>query len=177
MEKEWNDKVEELIAGGMAESEARDAATAMDGLDDKIAVAPILSYTGFPDRKIAAIKSGAYLGAFPVAPHKLFSEVYVDLNQTTTCEWRLLPREVRVALLAPGTVAQLQHRLSEFYAFRSRSKLGDIEESVGRRIVRVQAVKKGSKLTANFILENGQTLTLQGNASPDVPRGPERPAR
>jgi len=177
LEKEWNEKVDELVSAGEDQHIAEERATAMGELDPYVVIAPIVSYEGFSEKKAESIRGGDYLSTFPIAPTNLFPSVYVDLNRATTCEWRLIPHEARVARLSKLAIGHLRHRVCAFYAYRSNSKLGDIESAIGQTIVGVHAVAKAKSLTVGLVLANGETLTLRGDPRPETHAGPVRPER
>jgi hypothetical protein len=95
----------------------------------------------------------------------------------STVRWELLSTRQRIGALSDLAVAHLRHRLATYFAYRAKSKLGTVEAAVGQRIVEVNATPTARRLTVSLILENGDTLVLEGDRRPETPPGPERPAR
>lgn len=177
LEKEWNERVQELMSDGMDRDTAISEACADPELDPHVALAPIRSYDGMPQHRAALIARGDPLGSFPIVCNGMIPASYVDFTQLSTVRWELLAPELRLASLSDLATAHLRHRLATYFAYRAKSKLGDIEAAVNQRIVAVSTTPTARRLTVSFILEDGSTLTLEGDRRPEPPRGPERPAR
>lgn len=178
MDKEWNDRIAELEATGVAEADAIAAATADPSLDRFVALAPIFAYGNMPQRKAASIAQGNRLGAFPVCADADLPPAYVDLNRISTVEHTTVPVAMRIKGLSDLSTAHLQHGLAMFFAYRAQSRLGDIEQAVGQRIERVTCTPTATRLNVSLILENGSTINLTGDRRPGpAAPGPERAAR
>jgi hypothetical protein len=177
MEKEWNERIAELIQAGMSEREAQEVATADRALDQYVTIAPIFVYGDMVDRKARSIAEGNRLGAFPVCANGDVPSTYVDFNRMTTVHFEVIPPEARVRALSDLALAHLQHRLVAYFAFRSLSNIRDIEEAIGRKIERVTCTPTAKRLNVLLVLDDGSTLALEGNREPAAAPGPERPAR
>jgi len=176
MEKEWNERVAELVAAGKTVEGAQAEANTDVDLDKYVALATVRSYEGVSESRAALINRGDWLGAFPIVAHGAIPASYVDFSQISTVRWDLLTHQ-RVSALSDLAAAHLRHRLATYFAYRAKSKLGAVEAAIGQRIVEVNATPTNRKLTVSLILENGTTLVLEGDRRPEAPPGPERPAR
>jgi len=177
LEKEWNERIQELIATGMGKSEAEGEATADPNLDSRIAIAPVLACDGLGAERVAAVSRGESLGFFPVPSDGRIPQSYVDFNQISTVRWEVLSRKQRLTALSDLSRAHLGHRLATFFAYREKSTLGEIEAAVGQRIVDVNATPTAKRLTVALILEDGSTLILEGERGQTRQAGADRPAR
>lgn len=149
LEKQFNERVEELKAQGVAEDEAIAAATADPTLDPFAVVAPILPYTAFEARRHAGMRAGQRIGILPLDQIPGDGADYVvDLFRPVTVAVGLLPQFRKVASLAPPSVGELRYKLSEAYAIRDLAVLAKIEALVGRTIVRAEALPKSQKKSA-----------------------------
>jgi hypothetical protein len=177
MEKDWNERVAELVASGASQGEAEQQAGSDTGLDPLVTVAPILPYAGLSAKRERSIRSGLRLSAFPVVGNGQVPEGYVDLNAMTSVRYTLVLTEQRVAALSRVAQAFLQKKLAMHFAYRD-SDLDVIAKAVARRIVGVNVVeapsKKSARVKVAMTLEDGETLVLDGSAP--APR-PARQAR
>jgi len=180
MEKEWNERVGELMSAGHSADDAAARATQDTDLDPFVTVAPLILYESIPSAKHSGIRANQRLGNFPVCPRDLIPDAFVDFNRLTTLHYTLIPRSQRVAALTDLAVAHLHHALVMHFAYRSASGLSEIEKAVGQTINSVTATARAKrKLIVNIVLSNGEALTLE---SQDItPRKPtqrfERPPR
>ena len=178
MEKDWNERVAELVASGASQGEAEQQAGSDTGLDPLVTVAPILPYAGLSAKRERSIRSGLRLTAFPVVGNGQVPEGFVDLNAMTCVHYTLVLVEQRVAALSRVAEAFLQKKLAMHFAYRDDSDLDVIAKAVGRRIVGVNVVeapsKKSARVKVAMTLEDGETLVLEGSAP--APR-PARQAR
>jgi hypothetical protein len=163
LEKEFNERVYELIAGGMSEEEAVSDASADPTLDPFAVVAPLLPYGEFPAERHAGIRSGQRIGALPIDVLPLDGGDYVvDLFRPTTVSVYLLPQAAKVASLAPASVFELRYKLSEAYASRDLAVLAEIEAVVGHTIVGVEALPRGQKKTSLVLhLADAESVHLE----------------
>ena len=178
MEKDWNERVAELVASGASQGEAEQQAGSDTTLDPLVTVAPILPYAGLSAKRERSIRSGLRLSAFPVVGNAQVPEGYVDLNAMTSAFYTLVLTEQRVAALSRVAEAFLQKKLAMHFAYLDDSDLDVIAKAVGRRIVGVNVVeapsKKSARVKVAMTLEDGETLVLEGSAP--APR-PARQAR
>jgi hypothetical protein len=177
LEKEWNERIQDLVDQGSSLDEAEARATADPEVDAYVVVAPVMAYDGLPETRAAAITRGEPLGSFPIPTDGQIPSSYVDLARMTTVRWELLSRNQRLGALSDLATAHLGHRLATYFAYRSKSKLDEIEAAIGQRIVNITTTPSVRRLMVGLILEDGSTLTLEGNRGASAPPGPERPAR
>ena len=180
MEKDWNERVAELVASGASQGEAEQQAGSDTTLDPLVTVAPILPYAGLSAKRERSIRSGLRLSAFPVVGNAQVPEGYVDLNAMTSVRYTLVLTEQRVAALSRVAQAFLQKKLAMHFAYRD-SDLDVIAKAVARRIVGVNVVeapsKKSARVKVAMTLEDGETLVVEGSApAPRPTRVPERTA-
>lgn len=182
MEKEWNERVVELIGNGISAAQAQADASADPELDPFVTIAAIRSYTGVAQKRERSIRSGSRLSAFPVVGNGRIPEGYVDLTALTTVRYTLVPVAQRVATLSSLAKAFFQQKLAMHFAYRDNSDLDAIARAVGRRIADVNVIeapsKKSPRVRVAMTLDDGQILTLEGNAPQTRdPTSPERPPR
>jgi hypothetical protein len=177
LEKEWNERVAELVAGGTPEDQAQAEASDDIELDPYIGIAPILAYSALSQERAEAIARGNPLGSFPIPAGGAIPASYVDLSQMTTVRWELIAKPQRLAALSDLAAAHLGHRLAVYYAYRAKSKLDELEAAVGQRIVSLVSTPTARRLMVGLVLEDGSTLTLEGDRQPSAPAGPDRPSR
>jgi hypothetical protein len=177
MEKEWNERIADLVSQSTSDDEAQDLASADSTLDEYITIAPIRLYDGLPDRRRRSTARGDRLGNFPVCPDAEIPASFADLNMMSTVHFTVIPTAVRVRALSALVVAHLQHNLSAHFAFRSLSKLEELERVVGHWITKVTATRTSKRLNVALLLDDGTSLNLSGDKDPVKPEGPARPAR
>ena len=136
LEKEFNERVRELLDEGRAEKEAVAQAEADPTLDPYAVVAPVLSYTDIPERRHAGIRSGQRIGYLPLDEMPGDGGNYLaDLGRLCTVSVELLPQRAKVASLGAESVYELRYKLSEAYAVRKP------REALPQEIVRTGARK------------------------------------
>jgi len=179
MEKEWNDRRDELIGLG-SEPEAAGAQALGENLDEYITVAPLRYYDEIDERRHAGIRNGSRLGFFPVPAHveAIIPEGFIDFNRLTTVHYTLTNRVRRLAVLSDLVVAHLHHGLAMHFSYRSLAGLVALERAIGQTIDKVTtAHRSGSKVLVTFTLSDGATLTLESkDANPELAEA-VRPAR
>jgi hypothetical protein len=163
LEKDFNERVRELIAGGMAEDAAVLESEADPTLDPFVVVAPLLPYSQIPERRHAGIRDGQRIGYFSIdrLPHD-GGDYVVDLGLVSTLSVELLPQRAKVTSLARESVYELRYKLSEAYAIRDLAVLQELERMTGRTIVRVVAQGKSQKKTSlQLYLDDGDIVHLE----------------
>ena len=132
LEKEFNERVADLLARGVKESEAIERASADPDLDPWAAVAPLLPLEAFEPRRHQGILQGQRIGVFPVPslPHEA-GAFAVDLFRVSTVSTELLGSSPKVASLDEASVHILRFNLSEAYASRDLSTLEELNQAVG----------------------------------------------
>jgi hypothetical protein len=119
LEKDFNERVRELVHAGMDEDTAVQVASGDPTLDPFAVVAPLLSYGAFPAHHHAGIRSGQRIGCLPIdALPGDGGDYAVDLFRPCTLSVELLPQAAKVASLALESVCELRFKLSEAYASR-----------------------------------------------------------
>jgi len=179
MEKEWNERVQELIAAGHHEQKAIELASEDESLDPALALAPLLGYEQLSESARAPTRTGDRIGSFPICGQETIPESFVDLNRVMSVHYKVVPSAQRVASLSDLALAHFQHRLAMNFAFRAIDKFDAISRAVGHTIVEVVAtVRTKNKLVVDLMLEDGSAITTEGNARPEQARAaPVRPPR
>ncbi len=177
LEKEWHERVAELVASGTIKNEAQDEASQDPDLDPYVGIAPILAYSSLSKERADRIATGNPLGSFPIPQSNVVPASYVDLSQTTTLRWELIAKQQRLAALSELAAAHLGHRLAMHYAYRAKSKIDELESAVGQRIISITSTPTARRLIVGFVLEDGSTLTLEADRNPSAQAGTDRPAR
>lgn len=163
LEKEFNERVRELLAEGRSEADAVAEAEGDRTLDPYAVVAPVLPYASVPERRHAGIRSGQRIGYFPLDRLPGDGGDYiVDLGRLCTVSVELLPHRAKVASLSPESVYELRYKLSEAYAIRDLAVLRELEQLTGRTIVRAVALPKTAKNTSlQLHLDDGDIVHLE----------------
>lgn len=163
LEKDFNERVRELMAGGMDVEEAQGIASSDPTLDPLAVVAALQPYEAFPAHRHAGIRSGDRIGYFPVNNLPQDGGDYaVDLGRLTTISVQLLPQAGKIASLASTSVAELRYKLAEAYSIRDLSVLLELEGMVGQTIQRVEALPRNKKKTSLVLhLANGEIVHLE----------------
>jgi hypothetical protein len=163
LEKEFNERVFELIAGGMAEEAAIEEASADRTLDPLAVVAPLLAYSMFAEHQIDGIRSGQRIGVVPIDQLPGDGGDYViDLFRPCVLSVMLLTQDRKVASMAPSSVYELRYKLTEAYATRDLAVLIELEALVGHTITGVEAIPKGKKKTGLILhLEDAESMHLE----------------
>lgn len=178
MEKEWNERVEELLEVGRTEGEAIAEASCQEDLDTYVTVAPVLSYEVLAPTRHRAVRANRRLGNFPVCASDALPLSFVDFNQLATVHYSVISQATRLAGLSQLATAHLHHSLVMHFAYRGYAGLTAIEQAVGHVIADVQvSVRSKGKLVVNFILENGAALTVESQDAQVPAASRERPAR
>jgi hypothetical protein len=163
LEKEFNERVRELIAAGRSEAQAVAEAESDSKLDPFAVVAPLLPYSLLPPQRHAGVMNGQRIGCFPI--HQLprdGGDYFVDLGQPCTVAVLLLPQSGKVASLARDSVFELRYKLSEAFAIRDLAVLQELERLTGRTITRAVALPKSGKKTAlQLYLDDGDVVHLE----------------
>jgi hypothetical protein len=163
LEKDFNERVRELLAAGRTEEEAVAEAEADPSLDPFASVAPLLPYSDAPVRRHAGIQSGQRIGAFPISnlPQD-GGDYFVDLGLVCTVSVELLPQAGKIASLGAESVAELRFKLSESFALRDLAVLQELERLAGRTIVRATALpRSGKKTSLQLFLDDGDVVHLE----------------
>lgn len=163
LEKDFNERVRELIASGVPDDEAVRLASADPALDPYAVVAPLQPYSAVPAHRHAGIRAGDRIGyvALDALPGD-GGDYVVDLGRACTVSVRLLPWRAKIASLAPESVAELRYKLAEVYAMRDLAVLTELQSMVGQRILHAEALPKSRKKSALVLhLENGDIVHLE----------------
>lgn len=163
LEKDFNERIVELMAAGMELGDAREEASSDPSLDPFAVVAPLHPYDAFPPQRHAGIRSGDRIGYFPLNGLPGDGGDYVvDLGRLSTVSVRLLPQAGKVTSLAPASVSELRYKLAEAYSIRDLSVLAELEAMVGHTISRAEALPKSKKKSALMLhLDNGDIVHLE----------------
>jgi hypothetical protein len=163
LEKDFNERVRELIATGIPEPEAIETASADPTLDPFAVVAPLLPYSAIPESRHAGIRAGGRIGYFPLESLPGDGGDYaVDLGRLATVSVRLLPQSAKVGSLAASSTAELRYKIAEAYAIRDLAVLAELEAMVGHTIVRAEALPRSKKKSAlALFLDNGESVHLE----------------
>lgn len=163
LEKEFNERVRELIAGGVPQEQAVAAAEADASLDPFAVVAPLRDFSELPAERHAGVRQGQRIGFFPILQlPRDGGDYFVDLGLVATVSVQLLPHAGKVASLAPESVYELRYKLSEAYAIRDLAVLQELERLTGRTILRATALpKSGKKTSLQLFLDDGDIVHLE----------------
>src|SRR5579884_263419 len=88
LEKEFNERIDDLIDEGMSEVEAEELANADPTLDRSVVLAPLRLYETLPENRRAGARQGTRLGSFPIVadPVNGIPESYVDFTRACTVD-------------------------------------------------------------------------------------------
>jgi hypothetical protein len=163
LEKEFNERVRDLLGAGRSEPEALAEAEGDPTLDPFAVVAPLRPFSDLPERRRAGVHNGQRIGFFPLLQlPRDGGDYYVDLGQVCTLSVQLLPQRGKVASLAPDSVFELRFKLSEAYAIRDLAVLRELERLAGRTIVRAAALPRtGKKSSLQLFLDDGDVVHLE----------------
>jgi hypothetical protein len=174
LEKDFNERMRELMAGGMDVEEAQGVASSDPTLDPLAVVAALQPYEAFPAYRHAGIRSGDRIGYFPVDRLPQDGGDYaVDLGRLTTISVQLLPQTGKIASLASTSVAELRYKLAEAYSIRDLSVLLELEGMVGQTIQRVEALPRNKKKTS-LVLHLANQRGDRPSRDPQTPGGTPR---
>jgi hypothetical protein len=181
LEKEFNERVIELISGGMPEEAAIEEASGDPTLDPFAVVAPLLPYTVFAERQFEGIRTGQRIGVVPIDQLPGDGGDYVvDLFRPCVVSVMLLAQDMKVASMAPASVYELRYKLTEAYATRDLAVLTELEALVGNTITGVEAIPKGKKKTGLILhLEDAESVHLEirrprGSLAAEIVRQPRK---
>jgi hypothetical protein len=163
LEKEFNERVRDLMAAGVPQDQAVAEAEADSSLDPLAVVAPLRAFSESPAQRHAGVRQGQRIGFFPILQlPRDGGDYFVDLGQVTTVSVQLLPQAGKVASLAPESVYELRYKLGEAYAIRDLAVLQELERLTGRTIVRATALpKSGKKTSLQLFLDDGDIVHLE----------------
>ncbi len=178
LEKEFNERVAELVAMRFSEDAAITDASADANLDRLVAVAPVRSYDEIDVRRREGIRTAQRLGTFPVAASPLYAVEpgWVDLNGPTTIDRRFFSPSLRIASLTDRAADYLRAALARHWAYRDLTRADEVSRAIGRTIVDIKASPMPKqRLRLELLLnDDAGTITLEGSNKPTVP---ERTAR
>jgi hypothetical protein len=167
LEKEWNRRRSELIAGGKSDVDASAEATADPTLDRTLVVSPLVSVEDIKvDR--GQLLAGHVVGYVPVPASNdgLVPECVVDLSYRCTVDRFDVVRISSVSTLARS---QLRYALVRLDSLRTPHLGFGIEDVIGRTIERAE-VPQRDPLTVRLHLDDGSVINLL--QQPGEPRGP-----
>ncbi len=179
LDKEFNEAVDALVASGVPEAEAVEAASADPALDRYVLVSPLLPY----DERIvrperwSAIRAAQKIGYFPLAAMPAYedAEFFVHLSRISTIDRSLLGACPKVGSTSDEARALLRFKLAEAHSSRNLSLVSKLESAVGHAITDVRTIKvKRGDATVALVLENGDELHLNARADRQPPPPPER---
>lgn len=163
LEKEFNERVRDLLAAGVPQDQAVAEAEGDSSLDPLAVIAPLRAFSELPAQRHAGVRQGQRIGFFAVLQlPRDGGDYFVDLGQVATVSVQLLPHAGKVASLAPESVYELRYKLSEAYAIRDLAVLQELERLTGRTIVRAAALpKSGKKASLQLFLDDGDIVHLE----------------
>lgn len=180
LDKEWQERIADLIDVGHSEEAAHRTASAEQGLDEYVTLAPLFALSDTDASKRAGIRMNRRLGNFPVCAIDEIPESYVDLSLLSTVHYSVVPPARRVAALSDLALAHFHYALAMHFAYRSFSGLEAIEGAIGRAILDISVAEKAKgRLVVTLILSEGVELVLEGE-NRNAPAGdklPPRPSR
>jgi hypothetical protein len=174
IDKEFNEHVDVLVRGGMAEEEAEQQASGMPELDRYVLVSPLLAYD---ERELAAerweaVRAGQKIGYFPLPSMPRFenAEFFVHLSRICTVERRLLSPGYKVTSLTEPARALLRFKLAEALSSRNLSVVSKLEAAIGRQIADVRTLKiKRQDATVSLVMDDGSEVQVGARADAEVP--------
>jgi hypothetical protein len=174
-DKEWNQRVRELVRAGVTQEEAEREAEADDSLDRAYTASPLVRVDDVP-RGASSLRAGTVIGYLPVpaSPDALIPEAVVDLTYRVTLDRLDLHR---VACVSAEVRAQLRYALARLESLRTASVGFDIENVLGHQIEEVTFPHR-DPLLVRLRLDDGTILELLQQPT-ETPPGPARaePAR
>lgn len=120
LEKDFDERVHELIAEGIDVDDARRYASDDPTLDPLVVVAPLMTYDAVPERHRQGIRQAQRIGYFPLPPLPGAgeSEYLVDLGRVATVDHLLF--RAKLASLTHTAAGVLRYKISEAYASRDQ---------------------------------------------------------
>lgn len=119
IDKEFNARVDQLIAQGLPESAAEAEARNDDSLDPLILVAPVLPYESLRFVNEQAVRTAQAVGYFPIVGGPEVDEGYLDLGRVQPVSRGLLSEPF--AALSEAARSILRWKLAQYYAARNLS--------------------------------------------------------
>ncbi len=185
LEKEFNERVADLVASGTAQDDAERHASDDPTLDRFIALAPLCVYDELAPKRRTGVQTAARLGTFPVPANASagIPATWVDLRRISTTDVALIDVEpLRFASLSGLAQAHLQAALAKHWSYRDLSRYAELQRAFGQRIVEIVPISTGKKMRVGFTLEDGAQFVFEAARSPEVnvehaarrPRGPRR---
>jgi hypothetical protein len=168
LEKEWNRRRSELLAGGHTEEEAEAAADADASLDRTVVASPLIDPDDLTTVDRGNLLGGHIVGYVPVPPSEdgTIPECVVDLTYRCTLDRFDV---VRVGSLTPLARSQLRYALVRLDALRTPHLNFEVESVIGCRI-EAATVPKRDPLTVHLRLDDGRVIELM--QQPGEPQGP-----
>jgi len=174
LEKEFNERVGELVRDGIPEEVAIEEASADRTLDRLVAVAPIRAYEETTPKRKEGIRTGQRHGTFPVpaSPTYCIEPGWVDLTAPTTLDRNFFSPNLRVAALTDRAADYLRASLARHWAYRDLTRADEISKAIGRTIVDIKAAPMAKdKLRLELFLDgDAGTITLDGSSKPAPPQ-------
>jgi hypothetical protein len=174
LEKEFNERVGELVRNGTPEDVAIEEASVDRTLDRLIAVAPIRAYEETTSKRKEGIRTGQRHGAFPVpaSPTYCIEPGWVDLTAPTTLDRGFFSPNLRLASLTDRAADYLRASLARHWAYRDLARTDEISKALGRTIVDIKAAPMAKdKLRVELFLDGeAGTITLDGSSKPAPPQ-------
>ncbi len=178
LEKEFNERVAELVAAGTAQSSAEQLANDDPALDRFVALAPLCAYDDLAPKLRTGVQTCARLGTFPVPANASagIPAAWVDLRRISTTDVALVDVEtLRFASLSALAQAHLQAALAKHWSYRDLSRYAELQRAFGQRIVDIVPISTGKKIRVGFTLEDGAQLVFEAANTPSPTM--ESPAR
>lgn len=159
LDREWNRKVEKLRRQGYSLKQARAIADEDDGLDRRLAVAPVVPFADAAPTAVADLQGNRVIGFFPVceSEDRHIDGGIVDLSRVATIDRSVI--EGRLGILSEDARATLVHALARYWAYRAPKVTYELEKKIGKKIVDV-AVSDDQALVVELTLSDGSVLRL-----------------
>lgn len=174
LEKEFNERVGELVRNGTPEVVAIEEASADRTLDRLVAVAPIRAYEETTPKCKEGIRTGQRHGTFPVPASATYciEPGWVDLTAPTTLDRNFFSPNLRLASLTDRAADYLRASLARHWAYRDLTGADEISKAIGRTIVDIKAAPMArDKIRLELFLDSdGGTITLDGSSKPAPPQ-------
>lgn len=174
LEKEFNERVSELVREGASEEVAVEEASADNTLDRLVAVAPIRAYEDTTAKRKEGIRTGQRHGTFPVPASSTYciEPGWVDLTAPTTLDRGFFSPNLRLASLTDRAADYLRASLARHWAYRDLTRKDEISKAIGRTIVDIKAASMAKdRLRVELFLDgDAGTITLDGSNKPAPPQ-------
>ncbi len=178
LEKEFNERVASLLAGGRDQRESEAAANEDPTLDRFVALAPLCAYDELDAERHPGVRAGTRLGSFPVPESREagIPAAWVDLRRISTTDVSLIDVDpLRLASLSQLAQAHLQAALAKHWAYRDLTRYDELQRAFGQRITEIVPISTGKRMHVGFTLEDGTQLVFDASDKPLPPADP--PAR